>query len=235
MGRNKHEAKGRCGRVPKYTRYQDYVIRDGRLIGEFEQMYQDFADPWNELKCEQFASDKAAGLNLLARLKDRHGVRKVLEVGCGFGHYTTRMVGLGLEALGVDISETAIQKARQMHRGARFVVGRIDQHQIFRDYRPDVIVMAEVTWYVLDHLRSFLDFLKAELPNTYLLHLLNTYPPGVQTYGAEFFTELRGIKKYFGMQWLESGKVQMGDEGGARTWLLGTWMEDAAKAWHALI
>ena len=28
--------------MPKYERYQDYVIRDGRLIGEFEQMYRDF-------------------------------------------------------------------------------------------------------------------------------------------------------------------------------------------------
>ena len=30
----------------KYERYQDYVIRDGRFIGDFEAMYQDHDDPW---------------------------------------------------------------------------------------------------------------------------------------------------------------------------------------------
>ena len=55
--------------MPKYERYQDYVIQDGRLIGEFEQMYQDFDDPWHQTVHEQFASEKAVGINLLSRLK----------------------------------------------------------------------------------------------------------------------------------------------------------------------
>lgn len=35
-------------RPKKYQRYQDYVIRDGRLVGEFEEMYRDFDDPWGQ-------------------------------------------------------------------------------------------------------------------------------------------------------------------------------------------
>ena len=31
-------------------RYQDLVIKDGKLIGEFEKMYQLFEDPWNQTK-----------------------------------------------------------------------------------------------------------------------------------------------------------------------------------------
>jgi SAM-dependent methyltransferase len=217
--------------MPKYERYQDYVIRDGRLIGEFEQMYRDFDDPWHESKREQFSSDKAVGLNLLARLKAHHGAKKVIEVGCGFGHYTARIAGVGLEAAGIDIAPTAIDKARRRHICAEFMVGTIDQHEIFRARKPDVIVMAEVTWYVLDHLQDFLHFLRAELPDTYLLHLLNVYPPGVQTYGVDFFTDLHGIKRCFGMRCLESGEVYV--DGGTRTWFLGTWSEDAALAWRS--
>ena len=219
--------------MPKYERYQDYVIRDGRLIGEFEQMYRDFPDPWRESSCEQFASDKAAGINLLSRLKALHGARKAIEVGCGFGHYAARIARAGLETLGIDISETAIAKARGSYECATFVVGTIDQHDLFRKYRPDVVVLAEVSWYVLDHLRPFLNFLKAELPKAYVLHLLNTYPPGVQTYGSEFFTDLNGIKRYFDMIWLESGEVHV--EARTRTWLLGTWSEDAARAWRSFM
>ena len=216
-------------RMTKYSRYQDYVIRDGRLIGEFEQMYRDFADPWHESTVEQFASDKAAGINLLARLKAHHEVRRVVEVGCGLGHYAERIANLRLETVGIDISSTAIEVARSRHSHAHFVVGGIDQHDIFRHHSPDVVVLAEVTWYVLDHLRGFLDFMRAELPNTYLLHLLSTYPPGVQQYGTEFFTDLDGIKRYFGMLWLESGAVHL--DGRTRTWLLGTWNRGLQKAW----
>jgi SAM-dependent methyltransferase len=219
--------------MTKYPRYQDYVIRDGHLIGEFEQMYRDFSDPWHESTLEQFASDKAAGINLLVRLKAQHQAKRVMEVGCGLGHYAERIAELGLETVGIDISPTAVANARSRHNRAKFIVGTIDQHDIFRRYRPDVVVLAEVTWYVLEQLRGFLDFMRAELPNSYLLHLLNTYPPGVQKYGTEYFTDLAGIKRYIGMLCLECGEVHA-DGGGARTWFLGTWDPQAQQTWNSL-
>ena len=29
-------------------KYQDLVIKDGKFVGEFEKMYQEFSDPWNQ-------------------------------------------------------------------------------------------------------------------------------------------------------------------------------------------
>ena len=34
--------------MTKYNKYQDYVIKDGKLIGEFEAMYKDYEDPWEQ-------------------------------------------------------------------------------------------------------------------------------------------------------------------------------------------
>jgi hypothetical protein len=34
--------------MKRYKKYQDYVIKDGKLVDEFEQMYQDFEDPWEQ-------------------------------------------------------------------------------------------------------------------------------------------------------------------------------------------
>jgi SAM-dependent methyltransferase len=215
--------------VTKYSRYQDYVIRDGRLVGEFEQMYQDFADPWNATTAEEFASEKAVGINLLARLRARGQIRTVMELGCGLGHYSARIAALGLEVTGVDISATAVAKAQERHAGPEFVVGGLDDFGLLRQRRPDVIVMAEITWYVLNQLRGFLDFLRTELPQTYVLHLLSTYPPGVQKYGSDFFTDLPGIQRYFGMKYLESGEVHQARI--TRTWFLGTWRTDNETAW----
>ena len=33
----------------KKKNYQDYVIKNGKFIGEFEKCYQDFKDPWHHL------------------------------------------------------------------------------------------------------------------------------------------------------------------------------------------
>jgi hypothetical protein len=31
-------------------RYQDYVIKSGKFVGKFEEMYSKFSDPWNLLQ-----------------------------------------------------------------------------------------------------------------------------------------------------------------------------------------
>ena len=53
---------------PKYPRYQDYNIKDGKLVGEFEQLYKDYADPWEQSTREQYTSEKAVALNLIQKL-----------------------------------------------------------------------------------------------------------------------------------------------------------------------
>ena len=55
--------------MSKYPQYQDYVIRDGKLIGEFEQMYADFEDPWEQSTREEKSIEKLIGLHLLAKNK----------------------------------------------------------------------------------------------------------------------------------------------------------------------
>lgn len=32
----------------KYPRYWDYVIKEERLVGEFDEMYKDFDDTWHQ-------------------------------------------------------------------------------------------------------------------------------------------------------------------------------------------
>ena len=74
----------------KHGRYQDYVIKDGKLVGEFEEMYKDFDDPWEQTTREAWASEKAVGLNLIQKVK----AKRIIELGCGLGHYTKRIKNL---------------------------------------------------------------------------------------------------------------------------------------------
>ena len=192
-------------------------------------MYRDHPDPWAQSTRETYASEKAVALNLIKRLRDECSCRRIVEIGCGFGDFTSRIANLGgLAVTGIDISETAVKTAVARHPGVEFATLDVGDHAAIGALAPDVIVMAEVTWYVLEKLYDFVNFLRHELSHAYLIHLLSVDEPGVQKYGREFFTDLEGIKRYFGMNYLESGSVSF-DGAGARTWFLGKW-RDAGEA-----
>ena len=188
------------------------------MIQEFEQMYQDYDDPWEQSTKEEWASEKAVALNLIKKLKPQ----KVMELGCGLGHYTKRISDLGVETLGIDVSESAIKRAKLQYPNLNFAVGDILDLELYRKFRPDLIVMAEITWYVLEQLDAFLQFLRTELSETYLIHLLTTYPESVQKYGKDKFTTLQGIMSYFGAEYLEWGEITYPEmDGCKRTYFLG--------------
>ena len=84
--------------------------------------------------------------------------------------------------------------------------------------------MAETTWYVLDELDEFIYFLKSEMPQTLLIHMLTTYKKGQQSYGAEKFTTLEEIKDYFKMNYYEWGENSNPyRNGGKRTYFAGSY------------
>jgi hypothetical protein len=79
----------------------------------------------------------------------------------------------------------------------------------------------------LDKLDKFIDFFKFNLPNTYLIHLLTTYPDGVQQYGKDKFTNLHQIMSYFRMEYLEWGEISYPEMNGCkRTYFLGKWKQN---------
>lgn len=220
----------------KKIKYQDYVIKDGQLVGKFDEMYQDCSDPWNQTTREKFASEKVVGLNLLNHLKEKFDIKCVVELGCGFGEYTYRISEFVPVTFGLDISETAIEKARERNYCGKnnnkleFIASDFSNFELLKTIKPDVIFMPEITWYVLDNLKEFIEFLKRELPNTFLIHMLMTYEPGVQKYGSDYFINLNGILSYFNMIYLESGSVNL-PVGGSRTWFLGTWSDINLNTW----
>lgn len=203
-------------RKTKYNKYQDYVINNGKFIGEFEQMYKDFEDPWEQTTREQWALEKCIAINLIKELK----AKRVIELGCGLGHFTDRIRASGVDIIGIDISKTAIRKAKKRYHKCKFYSGDILDEKIYLEFKPDVIVMSEITWYILDKIDNFLKFLKEKMKNTYLIHLLTVYPEGIQKYGRDKFTDLKGIMEYFKMEYLAWGDIHS-CKNGHRTFFLG--------------
>jgi len=210
--------------MPKYPRYQDYVIRNGKFIGDFETMYQDYDDPWEQSTRENKLSYKS----LVIRLCEQYEFKTVMELGSGHGHFAAKIQEKGIRVVGVDISPSAVSKAASLYPQCEFVVGDILDFDLYTRILPDCIILSEITWYILDKLDDFLilyhkiqDVTKAR-GGIWLLHLLATYPPGVQQYGVEKFSDLEGILRYFNLDYEEYGSVVYKSLAGAsRTWFLG--------------
>ena len=199
------------------TGYQDYVIKDGRLVGDFEGLYQDFDDPWHQSR-EHHLNDtrRQVAVDWCKRLRaqsSKHAplVSRVLEVGCGFGFLTNTLSSQGFSSIGVDVAHEAVRLAREKNPGDVFLARGLEDETMLGDLDPDVVIMAEVTWYVLENLGEFVqrlrDFAAGRDRPTYLIHLLTTYAPGTQQYGTDFFTDLDGILAYFDLEYLETGSV----------------------------
>lgn len=211
-------------KTPRYSRYQDYVIKDGELVGAFEEMYQDHDDPWRQLQEDQFQPDKALALNALRRLGANNPALKVLEIGSGLGEFCATISAQGFEAIGLEVSETAVQKATVRHTDPSFIVGDILSGETYEKIQPDVLIMSEVTWYVLDKIKDFLGIVRETLPNAHLIHILTMYPENEQRYGREYFSDFDGLKKYFEMQIVEQAVIEADVyEGTQRTYFLGHW------------
>jgi SAM-dependent methyltransferase len=163
--------------------YHDYVIKNGVLVGQFEQMYRDCEDPWNQSSpsCNELSLSRQAAILLMKK----HGVRSVAEWGCGLGHYSA-LLAKDFQVTGLDISETAIARARKRHPHISFEVSPISQ---ISEFPADVVLFAEITWYILDQLDETFRRLRTSHSGGYLAHNLLFYK-GQQRYGTEFFTTL---------------------------------------------
>ncbi|WP_329154418.1 methyltransferase domain-containing protein [Streptomyces sp. NBC_01456] len=64
-----------------------------------------------------------AFLSAFAELVRTNGDGKVADLGCGPGHLTAHLHGLGLHAFGIDASPVMVELAREAHPGLRFEVG----------------------------------------------------------------------------------------------------------------
>ncbi len=178
--------------MTKYERYQDYVIKNGELVGEFEAMYQDFDDPWDQ----SFREDSVLSKSVVENVIQGNNFNRPYELGCGLGYFVEKMrliCGTG----GMDVSKTAIEKARVMFPKCQFDHGDILEVEKISNLKPDCIFMDEVTWYVLEKLDEFKTAISKNFKGTSFLHTLRQYPDGGQQFGKEYFTDLKGFIEFF--------------------------------------
>lgn len=177
-------------------KYQDYVIKDGRFVGKFEEMYRDFDDPWHQIEEAGISYSKHDTIHTVRRF----GLKKIIEVGCGLGYFTKKLSDCceGAEFMGLDISETAIAKAKAMFPTLKFTVGGVSKlDKIFELADYDGIIFSEILWYILDDLDNVLSMIRKKFHGMLIVN--QVFYHGVQKYGREYFTNPDELIKYFAM------------------------------------
>jgi SAM-dependent methyltransferase len=191
-------------------KYQDYVIKNGKFVGKFEEMYKNFSDPWNLLKTSKIESN--LNYDIIFSYCDYLKKKKkltVLEIGCGFAHISNQLSKNGFKVYGTDISETVIKKSKKKYPKIKNNLFHSDflNFQLYEKLNPDIIILSNISWYVLPKLKKFIKWFKSSKKKVYLIHTLTLYNKNKQKYGRNFFTDLKSIKSFFKLKYLSYGAV----------------------------
>jgi SAM-dependent methyltransferase len=169
-------------------------------VGDFEAMYQHAAEvPWHQDKTA-FEVVAEVDLGILGNFARRRHWRRVLEVGCGLGYFTSRLASAlpGAEVVGIDISPTAVEAARQQHAGIRFDVGDLRQGVPDGLGRFDVVVAKDLLWYVLPAISDVTAHMASLLNTGGCVYISQSVPNLPEFYGRDVFPSPMSIVEYFG-------------------------------------
>tara|TARA_B100001245_G_scaffold227699_1_gene204326 strand:+ start:91 stop:762 length:672 start_codon:yes stop_codon:yes gene_type:complete len=96
----------------------DFIVKDGVFVRDFEGVYQQCDDPWNQQQnwdSDILTSSSFLFLREILRV-GQHKLSHILDIGCASGYCAEHLLSLGGDAAhytGIDISETAITRAFQ--------------------------------------------------------------------------------------------------------------------------
>lgn len=164
--------------------YHDFVIKNGQLIGEFEQMYQKSSEiPWHQDQ-QRYWLDVRLTLELL----NEYGPFDVItDFGCGLGYFLSILSSLGTKdckLIGYDVSATCCERAKILF--PQFTFNTCDLMVCNNDiekYKPThyeenmLFSIRGVLWYVFPEIENVISNLsRLTSSNNYLLVSQN-FPP----------------------------------------------------------
>jgi SAM-dependent methyltransferase len=135
---------------------QNYVFdnKNGKLefIGDFEGLYQNENDPWGQSGSGTHLDSyyKVARKNLIDYVNELVDAYNGCEIGCGLG-YVTNLLNVQSNKIfdGIDISQTAITKAKQEFPDIEFFIGDISSEKLNSKKKYDIVILNQILWYIL--------------------------------------------------------------------------------------
>lgn len=172
--------------------YHDYVIKNGKLIGDFEGMYNYSSEiPWHQDQTAYWITS-----TILLELVALYGpYANACEIGCGLGYFSNRLFEkLHIPITGYDISSVAIEKATKRYPKLFF-----KQMDITKDSKGyfDCIIVKEILWYVFPHLDTVIQNIGKMLSNNGTLVISQSFPPNSDYVGRRVISSPNHLRDIF--------------------------------------
>jgi len=182
----------------------NHIFREmphGKLefVGNFEALYQSEQDPWSQSGSGRDMSPYYAWsrARLIEQLKVINPI-SVLEVGCGLG-YVTQMIEQALPSssvVGLDISPTAVEKARSQFPHSTFQQGNICSKAFDVTTQYDAVILSQVLWYIVESLPTTLANCSKLLNSGGQLIFTQAFLKSPQRYAANIINGFDGLMAY---------------------------------------
>ena len=176
--------------------YHKYVfdVNKRKFVGKFEEMYQNEDKNGYDSWYQEDLTNLSRQISLA--ILNRYNFSRVLDVGCGKGTFTHLLKKANNEVVGIDVSETAIEKARAKYRNIDFKVLSVDELMKMQQERYDLVIMLEVLSY-LENWRQVIKYIANITRYVYVSLYIPADPVGF----VKNFENLRSeITKYFNIE-----------------------------------
>ena len=176
--------------------YHDYVIKNGKFIGQFEDMYQNCDEPWPE--SERDLAENPVSAHTVTLIK-KNRFKKLFTIGSGKGFHADWLQRQcpGLEVEGCEVSSTAIEYSKKYFPHINTLQMDIKDFDKYK-FDFDVILFREILWYILPQWDFVIKTLKKRYISKYIIIEISCYDN--QTYGLEYFDGPDVIIKEFPFQ-----------------------------------
>ena len=193
--------------MTKSTNLKDeFVFREnqnGKLcfVGDFDGLYASNIDPWGQSantdidykKYYNFSRTRI--VNSINNIENR---KTVLEIGCGTGFVLDFLAGNlpNTEMSGMDISEVAIERARNNFPEHNFIICDIQSSEFSVNQKFDIVIFNQILWYILEDLNTALLNAHKLLNADGHFLISNAFLKDEQRFGSEIINGFNGCQEF---------------------------------------
>ncbi len=187
--------------MKKYSNdYHDYVIRDGVLVGKFEEMYKYSSEiPWRQDRQESWIDVRLT----TEMIQNEDSFDTIIDYGCGLGHYLDllcRKLHI-TSGYGFDISRTAIERAQNNFPAHKFKCEDLmkNSKSLKINHNGKALhVIRGTLWYVFPKIEIVVKNLISCLSEKDVLLVIQNFPRLDSNFvGKEVFPDYHAIAKEF--------------------------------------
>ena len=183
--------------------YHDYIFKDGKLLGKFEEMYRNSSStPWHQ---DQAALQIPVDLDLaiINHFSSKIKADRFCDLGCGLGFITERIQSSlkntlpNLSITGIDVSLTAVKKASARCPAIKFIHGDITSSNFHvPEHTFNFVYAKDILWYILNDLDLAISNLKQMLAPDGYVFFMQSLPDRSNYVGKDMFPNAESIICY---------------------------------------